>query len=151
MCLLQGQAVYSISDSKWGYIQIKRLFHKIAYRSFSMYFHKMALILINTVWKVPRYGVFSGPYFFVFRLNAEIYGVNLRIQSEYGKKHTRKNSVFGHFSRSVIILKSWLHRLSLKKIGLEGSSFLIKVRDTCELWTKKADHIMTQLEKLFYL
>ena len=29
------------------------------------------------------------------------YFVNLRIQSEYGKIRTRKNSVFGHFSRSV--------------------------------------------------
>ena len=29
-----------------------------------------------------------------------IYFVNLRIQSEYRKIRTRKNSVFGHFSRS---------------------------------------------------
>ena len=29
----------------------------------------------------------------------EIYGVNLRIQSGSGKIPTRKNSVFGHFSR----------------------------------------------------
>ena len=28
--------------------------------------------------------------------------VNLRIQSEYRKIQTRKNSVFGHFSRSVM-------------------------------------------------
>ena len=34
---------------------------------------------------MSKYGVFSGPYFPVFGLNAEIYGVNLRIQSEYGK------------------------------------------------------------------
>ena len=47
------------------------------------------------------YGVFSGPYFPVFVLNTEINGVNLRIQSEYRKIWTRKNSVFGHFSRSV--------------------------------------------------
>ena len=36
----------------------------------------------------------------VFGLNTEIYGVNLRIQSEYWKIQTRKNSIFGHFSRS---------------------------------------------------
>ena len=30
----------------------------------------------------------------------EIYSANLRIQPEYGKIGTRKNSVFGHFSRS---------------------------------------------------
>ena len=34
-------------------------------------------------------------------LNTEIYSVNLRVQPEQGKIGTRKNSVFGHFSRSV--------------------------------------------------
>ena len=42
----------------------------------------------------------SGPHFPVFGLNAEIYGINLRIQSEYRKIRTRNNSLFGHFSRS---------------------------------------------------
>ena len=42
-------------------------------------------------------GVISGPYFPVFGLNTEIYGVNLRIQSEYRKIQTRNNSVFEHF------------------------------------------------------
>ena len=32
---------------------------------------------------------------------SEIYSVNLRIHSKYRKIRTRKNSVFGHFSRSV--------------------------------------------------
>ena len=50
--------------------------------------------------KVSKYGVFSGPYFTAFGLNTEIYGVSLRIQSECGEIRTRKNSVFGHFSRS---------------------------------------------------
>ena len=50
---------------------------------------------------MSKYGVFTGPCFPVFGLNTEIYGVNLRIQSEYRKIRTRKNSVFGHFSRSV--------------------------------------------------
>ena len=36
---------------------------------------------IETVWKVSKYGVFSDPYFPVFGLNTEIYGVNLHIQS----------------------------------------------------------------------
>ena len=35
-----------------------------------------------TARKVSKYGVFSGPYFPVFGLNTEIYGVNLRIPSE---------------------------------------------------------------------
>ena len=42
----------------------------------------------------------SGPYFPVFQLNTDIYFVNLRIQSGNGKIRTRKNSVFGHFTRS---------------------------------------------------
>ena len=44
-----------------------------------------------TVWKVSKYADFSRPYFS---------GVSLLIQSEYGKIRTRKNSVFGYFSRS---------------------------------------------------
>ena len=55
----------------------------------------------TTVWKVSKYGVYSGPYFPVFGLNTEIYRVNLLIQSEYRKIRTRKNSAFGHFSHSA--------------------------------------------------
>ena len=44
--------------------------------------------------------VISGPYFPVFGLNTEIYEVDLRIQSEYGKIWTRNNFIFGHFSLS---------------------------------------------------
>ena len=55
----------------------------------------------TTVWKVSKYGVFSSPYFPAFGLNTERYKVPLRIQSECGKIRTRKNSVYGHFSRSV--------------------------------------------------
>ena len=49
--------------------------------------------------KCPN-GVFSGLYFPAFELNMERYFVSLRIQSEYRKIRTRKNSVFEHFSRS---------------------------------------------------
>ena len=38
----------------------------------------------HTVWKVSKYGVFSGPYFPTFGLNTERYSVYLRIQSKYG-------------------------------------------------------------------
>ena len=43
---------------------------------------------------------FLSRIFPAFGLNTEIYGVNLRIQSECGEIWTRKNSVFGHFLRS---------------------------------------------------
>ena len=63
--------------------------------------HKINTVLtLNTGWKVSQYGVFSGPYFPVFGLTMEIYSINLRARSEYRKIRTRKNSVFGHFSRS---------------------------------------------------
>ena len=55
----------------------------------------------KTVRKVSKYGVISGPYFPVFRLNMEIYSGNLHIQFEYRKIWTKNYSVFGHFSRSV--------------------------------------------------
>ena len=48
---------------------------------------------------MSQYGVFSGLYFPAFGRKAES-SVSLRIQSEYGKIRTRKNPVFGHFSRS---------------------------------------------------
>ena len=50
-----------------------------------------------------RYGVFSGPYFPVIGLSAEIYFVNLPVQFRYGKIQARKNSISGLFSRSVTI------------------------------------------------
>ena len=51
--------------------------------------------------KMFKYGAFSGPYFSAFGLNTERYEVSLRIQSKCGKIRTRKNSVFGHFSRKA--------------------------------------------------
>ena len=55
----------------------------------------------STARKVSKYGLFSGSYFPVFGLNMEIYSVNLRIQSKYGKIRSRKNSAFRLFSRSI--------------------------------------------------
>ena len=51
---------------------------------------EMGWIIFCTAGKVSKYGVFSGPSFPVFGLNTEIYGLNLRIQSEYRKRRTRK-------------------------------------------------------------
>ena len=58
------------------------------------------MLIRNTAWNVSKYGVFSRPYFPAFWLNTERYEVSLRIQSKCGKIRTRKNSVFGHISRS---------------------------------------------------
>ena len=48
-------------------------------------------------WKVSKYGFFSGPYFPAFGLN-----------NECGKIRTRKNSVFGHVSRSATLITDLL-------------------------------------------
>ena len=77
---------------------------------------------------MSTYGVFSVPYFPVFGLNTEIYGVNLRIQSEYRKMQTRKNSVFGHFSRSETTMnkaKNFIKNF-IKKTLVKKSIFLRK-------------------------
>ena len=55
---------------------------------------------------MSKYAVSPGPYFHVFGMNTEVYGVNLPIQSEYRKIRARKYSVFGHFSRSVIFFNN---------------------------------------------
>ena len=49
-------------------------------------------------------------FLYSFSPNAEIYEVNLHIQSEYRKIQTRNNSVFGEFSRSVQASDGWLRR-----------------------------------------
>ena len=41
---------------------------------------------LNAAWKVPKYGVISGPYFPEFGLNTEIYYVNLSIQENTDQK-----------------------------------------------------------------
>ena len=71
-------------------------------------------------------GVFSGPYFPVFRLNAEIYYVDLCIQSEFGKIRIRKNSVFGYYSRSACVPQSYtLSRSSINWSTESQASFIL--------------------------
>ena len=47
--------------------------------------------------KWPNTEYFSGPHFPTFGLNTEGYSVSLRIQSEWGKMRTRKNSCLDTF------------------------------------------------------
>ena len=79
-------------------------------RSFSVEFQRVLNGNVDKKWtlrEVSKFGVLDGTYFPAFALNTEIYGVNLRIQSKYRKIRTRKNSVFGHFSRSVKLTELW--------------------------------------------
>ena len=59
-----------------------------------------------TSWKVSEYGVVLEPYFALFGLNTEIYGVNLRIHSECRKIRTRNNYVL--FSQCLHFLPIFL-------------------------------------------
>ena len=63
----------------------------------------------TTAWKVPKYGVFSGPSFPPFGLNTERYsrrdtlGKYLSVfNPNTGKNRPEKTPVFGHFSRSEL-------------------------------------------------
>ena len=56
--------------------------------------------------KIVQIRSFSGPYLLAFGLNTEIYGVNFRVQSEYGKIQTRESPVFGQFSPSDVFKNS---------------------------------------------
>ena len=67
-------------------------------RKETLYLNQANSCRTHCVKSVP---IFSGPYFPVFALNMERYGVSLRIQFECGEIRTRKNSVFGEFSSSV--------------------------------------------------
>ena len=77
---------------------------------------------------MSKYGVFSGPYFSVFGLNTETYRVNLRIKSEYRKIRTRKNFVFGHFSRSVICGRPTNVTDMIIEVAFQGARCFIGLR-----------------------
>ena len=84
-----------------------------------------------TVWNVSKYGVFSSLCFLAFKLNKERYELSLRIQSKCEKIRTRKNSVFGHISRSVF--------LSFRKFGKFTVSLPVYKSNWCfnlEIWNK---------------
>ena len=78
--------------------------------------------IISLCEKFPNKEFFSGQYFPVFRLNTEIYGVNLRIQSKYRKIRTRKSSVLGHFSCNVSEISKSKAINSMKNIDLTERS-----------------------------
>ena len=93
---------WSVQSSK---MSTKCLFISAFSSKFAL--EKLMVFFLNfsTAWKVPKYGVFSGPYFPVFELNTEIYSVNLRIQSEYKEIRTRKSFVFGTFTKCRRLIK----------------------------------------------
>ena len=68
----------------------------LMHRCISASVHQCIGASATITWKLSKYGVFSGPYILVFGLNT-------------GKCESKKNSVFGNFSRSK-------RRVSLKRV-----------------------------------
>ena len=101
-----------------------------------IFFATGAFNFTNIARKVSKYGFFSGPHFPVFGQNMQIYGVNLRIQSEQRKIRTRKNSVSGHFSHSEILPQSNLKINILGKLIYETNQY-IKQKIERMIWTNK--------------
>ena len=67
--------------------------------------------------KCPKTDFFSGPYFPVFVLNTEIYGVNLCIQFEVNLRiQFEYRKIFGHFSRSQRLPKI-IHGIGSKMLS----------------------------------
>ena len=77
---------------------------------------EQAAAAVIVAWNASKYRVFSAPYFPAFRLNTEKYEVSLRIQWEFGKIGTRKNSVFGHISHSDYCTKG---KETKRKVGMK--------------------------------
>ena len=87
-----------------------------------------------TAWSVfsliqTEYGEIRSISFPAFGLNTERYGVSLRIQSEYGKIRTRKNSVFGYFSRSEIF-----GDLNDEKLKIKNCMKQKNIGNNCSTW-----------------
>ena len=57
------------------------------------------------------------PHSYWIRRDTKRHEGSLRVQSERGKIRTRKNSVFGHFSRSDILSNPWFTKLHKHKMS----------------------------------
>ena len=82
-----------------------------------------------TTWKMANYGVFCGPYFPVFRLNTEIYGVNLRIWSKWRECGPEKTPYLDTFHA---VLLSFLYSFNWQ-FSLGFSMEKIVPGDKCKL------------------
>ena len=64
----------------------------------------------------------------------EIYSVNLRIQSKYRKIRNRKNSLFGHFSRTALYHTIKDDQADVVEVGKDFKGF--QKKNYCE-WNKQ--------------
>ena len=101
----------------------------------------------DTVWNVSKYGVFYGSYFPTFELNTERYFASLRIQSEWEKIRTRKNSIFGHFSHSKNSVKHLKRCFQPLTILLKNSilDVCLGYENASIIWTHLAHESSTEV------
>ena len=85
-----GRISYEQSKIHWVFFKIKKKRNRL---KGALMGSSLATLCMESV----QIRSFSGPYFPVFGLNMEIYFVNFRIQSKYGKIRTTKFLYFGQF------------------------------------------------------
>ena len=91
--LLKPGTTWNHPESDWNQLkpprnQLKPPIKLLKPRMFCRLCLSEALPLIPNLYCMKNVHNFSGPYFLVFGLNTEIYGVNLRIKPEFGEKNT---------------------------------------------------------------
>ena len=119
----------------------KPLFEKFKPKLFHILKANICILICAIVWKVSKYGVFSGPYFPTFALNTERYSLSLRIQSECGKIRTRKTPYLDTF-----LVSFKLNTLSDMKPVLFGRTYEIIMRSS---YFKMIMYITTALRKMW--
>ena len=77
-------------------------------------------LAVFTAWKVSKYGVFLAVFSRIWTeyrdlLNTEIYSVNLRIQSKYGKIKISKALYLDNFNAVIVLSVSMSYSLRLKE------------------------------------
>ena len=102
-----------------------------------------SLVTLNIIYtftscKASKYGVSSAPYFIAFGLNMEIYGVNIRIQSECGEIWTpKKLRIWTRFTQWLLwYLNHWLGT-SKYQVGYACWLFLLKNKGTYRIFPSK--------------
>ena len=109
-----GEVMFSITGYEFAYSQVS-FFESLPTNNHSV--------------KCVRIRSYSGPYFPVFELNTDRYGVSLRIQSECGKIRTRIISEYGHLSRSE-------NKQYVFRFRNNNKASLFKVKTNVEIETK---------------
>ena len=93
----------------------------------SSYVHPLlflSMFLFLIFWKYQK-NIGGSHYVKIVQMRSFLWSVFSRIRTEYGKIRTRKNSVFGHFSRSVLMVLTkrsidlkWINRRKSFDIAL---------------------------------